>query len=384
MGTKMIMEVPLSINVMEEQKEHLRRLFDASDIAYNFALSYALHQSSERMTSCDMDSYIQYLRKSFSNNPLYPNIMDPNLVDQSIIISSLLQLEEDLQVYKQGGLCPLEKQNFMKPVRSYTVWFSNCYCQNIISKSFIYIGGLNSYVPFIYNNASNLDIITPFSKVIGMRVVQNVNIYSVVLIIEYQILAPKALEIVDAVGIYVEKNDYSSIALSTGEILTLPPEILGNIYKLTALFKELDKRKEQGLPVGAQERSISKFTTLVQKQIPAWHERIANMLVDKYKIICMENQPKEVGIDINFDAHIIKIAGWLQFFTQIYEKKRNMNLDLKIIKINKDPKTLRTCSNCGYQLAYTPFQIEWVCPGCHVQHNLRINAAKNIVINGIK
>ena len=382
----MIMEVPLNIDINEEQKEHLRRLFDASDIAYNFALSYALQQSSIGVTSCNMDLYIQYLKKSFSNNPLYFNIMDPNLIDQSIIISSLLQLEDDLQAYRQGGLCPTEKNNFMKQTRYYTVWFNNCYCQNIISQSSIYIVGLNSYVNFIHNdvNVINSNIITPFSKVIGMRVVKDINVYSVVLIIEYQTLTSKTLGISDAVGVYVEKKDYSSITLSTGEMITLPPEILGNIYKLTALFKELDKREEQGLPIGAQERSISKFTTLIQKQIPAWHERIANMLVDKYKIICLENQSKDIGIDLKFGSHTIKIAGWLQFFTQIYDKKRNMNLDLKIIKINKDLKTIRTCSNCGYQLTYTPFQIEWVCPACHIQHNTRINAAKNIVINGIK
>ena len=222
---KRIIEVPISIMLTKEQEEKVNLLFDANDIAYNFALSQALQTAQQTGTmSYSIESWIQYLRQSFQNNPLYPNIMDPNLVEPGIILSSLYQLDKDLQTYMKGGPCPRERRNFAGLSRSYYIWIED-YQNQILNKSFIFVPGLNSYVsipdqiaPSIINN-----------KILGICVAKYNFQYTVILISEQAINTINNSSIFDnkdAVGLYVDPDRYDCISISTGDVYYIPPEIL--------------------------------------------------------------------------------------------------------------------------------------------------------------
>ena len=379
---KRIIEVPISIMLTKEQEEKVNLLFDANDIAYNFALSQALQTAQQTGTmSYSIESWIQYLRQSFQNNPLYPNIMDPNLVEPGIILSSLYQLDKDLQTYMKGGPCPRERRNFAGLSRSYYIWIED-YQNQILNKSFIFVPGLNSYVsipdqiaPSIINN-----------KILGICVAKYNFQYTVILISEQAINTINNSSIFDnkdAVGLYVDPDRYDCISISTGDVYYIPPEILSNIEKLRALYKEYNKRKAECLDVSAQDRRIAKWTLLIQKQFPAWHTHIAYKLLHMHQTIFSEYQPRNAGISLVIEGNKIIIPGWLQFFSQFYEIKKYQNLPNNIIKIYKSTDHLSTCSNCGHKLPYTKFFDPWVCPICNTQHDLQINAAKNILIAGL-
>ena len=102
-----------------------------------------------------------------------------------------------------------------------------------------------------------------------------------------------------------------------------------------------------------------------------------------HQTIFSEYQPRNAGISLVIEGNKIIIPGWLQFFSQFYEIKKYQNLPNNIIKIYKSTDHLSTCSNCGHKLPYTKFFDPWVCPICNTQHDLQINAAKNILIAGL-
>ena len=245
---KRIIEVPISVYPNEEQKKQLINLFDASDIAYNFALSRALqeYQLSGGVFRYDPLIMMDYLKQTFSSNPMYPNITDPMFVNQDVIMYSIYKVEQDMKHCLSIGTIPTEKHNFMNPYRSYTVWLTQMNTSKLIDQNFIYIFGLNSYVSLSDFSQNVANVVNPLNKIIGMSVIKNYDAYSVILIIEQLALEAVYEDKSNKVGIYLNSNDYTTIALSNGYSYTLPPEISATISKLTALFNEVDKRKEQG------------------------------------------------------------------------------------------------------------------------------------------
>ena len=59
--------------------------------------------------------------------------------------------------------------------------------------------------------------------------------------------------------------------------------------------------------------------------------------------------------------------------------------DRQLIVIDRWSPTSKTCSECGYVMKNWNLGIrEWDCPNCHTHHDRDINAAKNILNEGIK
>ncbi len=89
-------------------------------------------------------------------------------------------------------------------------------------------------------------------------------------------------------------------------------------------------------------------------------------------------------IDGSFGAweHILD-EGWYQF-TNMLEYKMKW-YGGSIIKIDRFFPSSKTCSACGCEVSKMPLNIrEWVCPDCGCVHDRDINAAQNILTEGLR
>ena len=83
-------------------------------------------------------------------------------------------------------------------------------------------------------------------------------------------------------------------------------------------------------------------------------------------------------------AKSIQDCSWSSFISKL-EYKCNWE-DKKLIKIGKFFPSSQLCSSCGYKnediknLAIR----EWTCPNCNIKHDRDINAAINILNEGLK
>ncbi len=71
-------------------------------------------------------------------------------------------------------------------------------------------------------------------------------------------------------------------------------------------------------------------------------------------------------------------------FTNILEQKAEEHGRI-VIYIDQWYPSSKTCNNCGYKKEDLKLKDKiWTCPKCHTQHDRDVNAAKNILIEGLK
>ena len=107
-------------------------------------------------------------------------------------------------------------------------------------------------------------------------------------------------------------------------------------------------------------------------------------LIRNYDIICIEDLDVGGMVKNRRLAKPIQDASWSTFL-DILQYKADWN-DKRVVKIDRFYPSSRTCGECGYVYgAVRDLSVrEWQCPNCGASHNRDINAAKNILKEGLR
>lgn len=170
---------------------------------------------------------------------------------------------------------------------------------------------------------------------------------------------------------------------SDGEKYENPKTLQQYERKLTKLQRQLAHKEK---------RSKNYYKT--KKQIALCHEDIKNIrkdnlhkishkLISENQVIVSENLQVKNMIKNHKLAKSIADVSWYELTRQI-EYKAQWN-DRKYIKIDTFFASSQFCSSCGYQNSDTKnLSIrKWICPMCNSEHDRDINAAKNILAEGL-
>ena len=153
------------------------------------------------------------------------------------------------------------------------------------------------------------------------------------------------------------------------------------------------KLKKMQRALAKKARGSNNYKKLKQK-IARLHDYISNCRKDANQklstILVNENQVISIeDLAIGKMSRNHKLAkslldeGWYQFTNMIDYKIKWYGGSL--VKIDRFFPSSKTCSACGSKVSKMPLNVrEWVCPNCGCVHDRDINAAQNILTEGLR
>lgn len=201
-------------------------------------------------------------------------------------------------------------------------------------------------------------------------------------------------------SILVEKPDFEKLEL-TGSVVGIDlgikdfcitsdnqkfenPHFLKNLEKkLIREQRRLSRKSRESKNYEKQRIKLAKIYEKIVNQRTDFLQKSSTNLIKNYDIICLETLKVKNMVKNHKLAKSISECSWSSFVTMLQYKVNWYGRCLS--KIDTFYSSSKTCSNCGYKLETLTLDVrKWTCPSCETTHDRDINAANNVLKEGLR